>query len=137
MKKAVCDNKSLMFLVSIYHTSSSVLLWELGPGWCHLWDSFISKTKMRFFLVIFDSICGKNWMSFIRIISKFTFSGAFKISWICSKLIMSANLIKSILQMESLVKFKVPLIFFLFERFQLFGLEILTPASGMIPVAWF
>ena len=131
------DKNQLMFLVSIYHTSSSVLLWELGPGWCHLWDSFISKTKMRFFLVIFDSICSENWVSFVRIISEFTFGGAFEISWICSKLIMSANLIKSILQMESLVKFEVPLIFFLFEWFKLFRLEILTPASWMVPVARF
>ena len=133
------ENQLFRLFVSIDHTSTSHTFrhGKLCPGSRHLWYSFITHAKMRFFLVIFYSICCKNGMSFIRIISKLAFCCAFKIGRICSELIMGANLIKSILQMEGLVEIEISPILFLLERFKLFGPEILTPASRMVPVARF
>jgi len=133
------ENQLFRLFVSIDHTSTSHTFrhGKLCPGSRHLWYSFITHAKMRFFLVIFYSICCKNGMSFIRIISKLAFCCAFKNSWILTKLIVSTNLIQRILKMEALVEFKIDSILFLFKWFCLFSSKILTPTSGMIPVTWF
>ena len=124
-----------------YRSSSCVraeLSGEVGPSGCHLWYSFISKIKMMSLLIILDSICFKDWVSVVGVISKFASSCTLEIGCITSKFIMSCYLIQSIL----ITKGSIVLIIgsvsrfltFFIKSFLLFSFEILTPTSRMVPM---
>lgn len=89
------------------------------------------------FLVVFNSICGEDRMSYFWVISEFTFCRTFKISWVSAKFIMSTDLVQCILKMEIFVGRKVFDISFLFKWLLLLSIEIMAPASWMIPMTWF
>ena len=114
--------------------SSNELFGEMRPGSSHFWNAFAAKTEMMCFLIIFNPIRFKDWLSLIRIIPKFAFSSAFKISGISTKFIMSSYLIQSILISKGLITSKIYNVSFFFECFPLFSSEILTPTPGVIPM---
>ena len=84
---------------------------------------------MMSFLIVLHLIGGEDWVSFLRVILKFTSGSAFEIGWISSKFIMSCYLIQSILITEGFILTIIDWIFLFLEGFLLLSSKVLTPTS--------
>ena len=108
---------------------------KVGPGSGHHWIRLRSKFEMIHFLIIFDSLSHKNWMSFLWIISKFTFWHRLVVDWLFTKFVMSSDLIQSILTSKGFVPYKVGCVRFSIISFLGLRHKVLAPTFRMIPMA--
>ena len=99
------------------------------PSGRHFGHALISKLEMVRLLIIFDSSRGENGMPLSRIVSKFAGGGRLEIVGVLAQVVVSTYLIKCILIAKELILCKISWIRLDLEAFELFGTEILTPAS--------
>ena len=106
----------------------------MGPSGCHLRNTLLAKFEVMSFLIILDFSCRKNRMPLCGVILELAGGCSFKISWIYPQLIVSSYLVQCILIAKELILAEICLILFVLETLDLFGAEILTPTSGVVPM---